>query len=307
MSRPNPILFELYRHALRLYPSHLRLLYQDQMLQTVRDADAERNCSALSFWLCLFSDLLKSSIKEHLLMVRRKVLARPALFYTLTLAIIFTVWGFSAAVTMQQLLRRGADQPQIQMAQNYASAIASMPNPAANPNSPVASPSASVASAFANAAAATASAQAKRLQAHGDAFPGGPGSYPLPAGHIDLATSLEPFVILYNSDGAPIHSTGYIDDAVPIPPHGVFAYLRTQPIDKFTWQPRSGVRIATVAQRIDGPNPGFILVGRSLTLVQQQEDELRVGTFITWFCLMALLIAGAVFLSRAQTRQIPAS
>src|ERR1035438_10446873 len=77
-----------------------------------------------------------------------------------------------------------------------------MPNPAANPNSPVASPSASVASAF-------ASAQAKRMQAHGDAFPGGPGSYPLPTGHIDLATSLEPFVILYNSDGAPIHSTGY--------------------------------------------------------------------------------------------------
>ena len=269
------------------------------MLQTVRDADAERNCSALSFWLCLFSDLLKSSIKEHLLMVRRKVLARPALFYTLTLAIIFTVWGFSAAVTMQQLLRRGADQPQIQMAQNYASAIASMPNPAANPNSPVAS-------AFASAQAEL-SAEAKRMQAHGDAFPGGPGSYPLPTGHVDLATSLEPFVILYNSDGAPIHSTGYLDDAVPTPPAGVFAYLRTHPIDKITWQPRPGVRIATVAQRIDGPNPGFILVGRSLTLVQKQEDELRVGTFITWFCLMALLIAGAVFLNRAQTRQIPAS
>jgi hypothetical protein len=145
------------------------------------------------------------------------------------------------------------------------------------------------------------------MQAHGDAFLGRPGSYPLPAGHIDLATSLEPFVILYNSDGAPIHSTGYLDDAVPIPPHGVFAYLRTQPIDKFTWQPRPGLRIAAVAQRIDGPTPGFILVGRSLTLVQQQEDRLRVGTFITWFCLMALLIAGAVFLNRAQTRQVPAS
>jgi hypothetical protein len=67
------------------------------------------------------------------------------------------------------------------------------------------------------------------------------------------------------------------------------------------------VRIAAVAQRIDGPNPGFILVGRSLTMVQQQEDLLRVGTFITWFVLMALLIAGAVFLNRAQTRQVPAS
>jgi hypothetical protein len=64
------------------------------------------------------------------------------------------------------------------------------------------------------------------------------------------------------------------------------------------------VRIATVAQRIDGPHPGFILVGRSLALVQQQEDELRVGTFITWFCLMALLIARR---SLPQPRANPAS
>jgi sensor histidine kinase regulating citrate/malate metabolism len=67
------------------------------------------------------------------------------------------------------------------------------------------------------------------------------------------------------------------------------------------------VRIATVAQRIDGPNPGFILVGRSLTLVQQQENALRRGTFITWFVLMGLLALGAVFLNRAQSRQVPAS
>jgi hypothetical protein len=300
MSRPNSILFALYRHALRLYPSRLRLLYQDQMLQTARDAHAERQHRPFFFWSRLFTDLCTSSVKEHILMTRDEAMRRPIFFHALTLCVLFTLWGFSAAITMQQLLRRGADQPQIQMAQNYASTIASMPNPAANPNSPAASPTASVASAF-------ASAQAKRMQAHGDAFLGRPGSYPLPAGHIDLATSLEPFVILYNSDGAPIHSTGYLDDAVPIPPHGVFAYLRTQPIDKFTWQPRPGLRIAAVAQRIDGPTPGFILVGRSLTLVQQQEDRLRVGTFITWFCLMALLIAGAVFLNRAQTRQVPAS
>jgi hypothetical protein len=271
MSRPNSILFALYRHALRLYPSRLRLLYQDQMLQTARDAHAERQHRPFFFWSRLFTDLCTSSVKEHILMTRDEAMRRPIFFHALTLCVLFTLWGFSAAITMQQLLRRGADQPQIQMAQNYASAIAAASNPAASP------------------------------------FPGGPGSYPFPTGHIDLATSLEPFVILYNSDGAPIHSTGYLDDAVPIPPHGVFAYLRTQPIDKFTWQPRPGLRIAAVAQRIDGPTPGFILVGRSLTLVQQQEDRLRVGTFITWFCLMALLIAGAVFLNRAQTRQVPAS
>ena len=62
MSRPNPALFAIYRRAIRLYPSNLRLLYQEQMLQTIRDADAERTYSALYFWLYVFADLAKSCV-----------------------------------------------------------------------------------------------------------------------------------------------------------------------------------------------------------------------------------------------------
>ncbi len=254
MTRPNPILFALYRDALRLYPLRMRRLYQEQMLQTVRDADVERSYSALCFWLYLFADLFRSSAKERLLMIRQQILARPLFFYTLALALIFTLWGFSAAITFQQLLRRGANQPQIQMAQNYAAGFGS-----------------------------------------GSLHPDS-----IPAAHIDLASSLEPFVILYNADGNPVRTTGYLNDAAPTPPPGVLAYLHTHSTDNFTWQPRRGIRIAAVAQRIDGLHPGFILVGRSLTLVQQQEDLLRRGTFITWFLLMALLIAGAMLLNRLQ-------
>lgn len=252
MNRPDPFLFRLYRAALRLYPSSLRLRYQDQMLQTVRDADAERSYSAAYFWLYLFADLLKSSVKERLLMIRNQ--ARPLFFYTLALGIILTLWGFPAALTLQRALRSAADQPQIQMAQQYASDLAT-------------------------------------------------GKLPTdwaPLGHVDLSTSLEPFTIVYDADGNPLRSSGYINDAIPTPPPGVFAYLRTHPTDKFTWQPQPGLRIAAVAQRIDGAHPGFILVGRSLTLVQQQENQLRRGTFITWFSLMALLAGGAVLLNRTQ-------
>ena len=35
---PSPFLFALYRSSLRLYPRRLHLLYQDQLLQTARDA-----------------------------------------------------------------------------------------------------------------------------------------------------------------------------------------------------------------------------------------------------------------------------
>jgi hypothetical protein len=278
MSHPNSILFALYRRALWLYPSCLRLLYQDQMLQTLRDADSDRVSSAAIFWIYLFADLLKSSVKERLLMARNQVIARPIFFYTLTLAVLLTLWGFPAAITMQQLLRRGADQPQIQMAQNYASAIAEASNP---------SPDRGM---------SPASAELKAIMVE---------SSIVPPRHLDLSTTLEPFVILYDVGGKPLLSTGNLDGAIPVPPAGVFAYLRTHPADKFTWQPSPGLRIAAVAQRVDAPRidgsqPGFILVGRSLALVQQQEDLLRRGTFITWFCLMALLIAGAYFLNRFQ-------
>jgi len=255
MNRPNPILFALYRGALRVYPSRLRLLYQDQMLQTVRDADSERSYSALYFWLYLFADLAKSSIKERLLMISKQILAHPIFFHTFALGLILTLWGFPAAMTLQGAMRSAADQPQIQMAQNYASEIAS----------------------------------------------GKLATDLIPTVHLDLSTSLEPFTILYDADGNPLRSSGYIGEAVPTPPPGVFTYLRTHPTDKFTWQPQPDLRIAAVAQRVDGTHPGFILVGRSLTLVQQQENQLRRGTFITWFSLMALLIGGAALLNRAQS------
>ena len=70
---PNPFLFALYRSSLRLYPWRLRLLYQDQLLQTARDAYAG-STSSLYFWPSLFADLLKSAMKEHLLMIRDQVI-----------------------------------------------------------------------------------------------------------------------------------------------------------------------------------------------------------------------------------------
>jgi hypothetical protein len=135
----------------------------------------------------------------------------------------------------------------------------------------------------------------------------------IPSGPVDVATSFEPFTVLYDSAGKKLRSTANIKGAaLPDPPPGVFAYLRTHPTDTFTWQPGPGLRIAAVAQRVDmpagfdlNPNPGFILVGRSLALVQQQENLLRRGTFITWFFLMALLIAGAWFLNRFQPSAPP--
>jgi hypothetical protein len=256
MNSPNPFLFALYRQALRLYPARLRVRYQDQILQTLRDTHSETR-HPLLFWPSLFLDLLQSSIKEHVLMTRDQAMRRPIFVHAVTLGLILTLMGGAAAVTMQQLLRRGADHPQIEMGRSYAHAIAAGARPQ-------------------------------------DLFP---------AERIDLRGSLEPFVIFYSESGVPIASTASLNSAVPVPPSGIFDHARKYQLDMVTWQPQPGVRMAAVLRHVSGPNPGFVLTGRSLFLVEEQEDLLRRGTFITWFAVMCLLALGALFLSRAESRR----
>ena len=254
MNHPNPFLFALYRSTLRLYPSRLHRLYQDQMLQTVRDAYAERSRSATLFWLYLYTDLLQSIFKEHTFMIREQVLARPVFFHAVILGLILTLMGGAAAATFQGLLRSGADQPQLQMAKRYTSAIASGEKPEAA----------------------------------------------IPSGDIDLQHSLEPFVIFYNDQGVPVSGNAHLNQAIPTPPPGVFNYVRTHGIDRISWQPQPDVRIATILIRVNGPTPGFILAGRSLRVVEEQVGLFFRMVFIGWLVLVALLIAGAVFLTRVQ-------
>ena len=100
--------------------------------------------------------------------------------------------------------------------------------------------------------------------------------------------------------GEPENSTGHLDQAVPVPPPGVFDYLRSHGSNKFTWQPRRDVRIAVVARRVIGSHPGFLLFGRSLRSVEENESALRHMSFLGWFVLLLLLTSGAAFLQRAQ-------
>ena len=258
MKTPNPFLFALYRNALRLYPYRLRLHYQEQMLQTARDNHAD-SASRLSFWPHLFADLLKSSIREHLLMIREEVIARPIFFHALTLGIILTLLGAFGTFVCQGLLRHGANEPQIQMGASYASRIQSGVKP-------------------------------------GDA---------IPRNNVDIENSLEPFAIFYNDDGAPVTATGYLNQAIPAPPHGVFNYVRshTDRTDNITWQPQPNVRIAAIVRRVSGPTPGFLVTGRSLRFVEEQESILRNMVFGGWFLVVFLLIAGALFLGHSQSKR----
>jgi hypothetical protein len=127
MSEPNPLLVTIYRKMLLLYPARLRREYQDQMLQTLRDANGE--AGSRKFWPAMFYDLMRSALGERILMATEQALERPILVHAFCLGVILTMLGGAAAITFQQMLRRGADQPQHQMAEFYAFEIGSGEKP----------------------------------------------------------------------------------------------------------------------------------------------------------------------------------
>lgn len=249
-----PLMVFLYRGALMIYPLRLRAQHRDQMLQTLHDAYQDRPSGALRFWLYAFRDLLESSLMERIHMVRDSFLRSPLAFHTLALAAILTVIGGAASFTISQMLRSGANQPQIDMVNYYVGEIASGEEPA-------------------------------------DV---------IPPGYVDLERSLQPVVIFYDDHGKAGPGTGYLDQQLPKPPAGVFDFVRANGTEKITWQPRPGVRLASVVQRVNGKHPGFVLAARSLRLVEEQKTTLWRMALGVWLITMLLLIGGASLLNRAQ-------
>jgi len=121
---------------------------------------------------------------------------------------------------------------------------------------------------------------------------GTPGDQVGPA-PVDIARSLAPFVVVYGTAGTILATDGTLDGQPPAVPAGVLASARATGRDAVTWQPRPGVRIATVTVAWNG---GTVLAGRSLRLVEEHADSLEVIVGSGWLAtLMALAVAaGAV-------------
>jgi membrane protein DedA with SNARE-associated domain len=58
-----------------------------------------------------------------------------------------------------------------------------------------------------------------------------------------------------------------------------------------TWRPRSGVRIAAVVVAWKG---GFVLAGRSLRRVEEQEASAELIAGAAWLVMLAALVLAAI-------------
>jgi hypothetical protein len=161
------------------------------------------------------------------------------------MAVVSTLLCGLVYLAVQQSLRWGANDPQIQMAEDAAAVL-------------------------------TGGQQPESV---------------LPANHVELSTSLAPFMVIYDNTGQPLASTGYLNDSFPLLPVGVFEYTSQNDEDRITWQPAPGVRMAAVVVKYNSTEPGFVLAARSLREVEQREDQVeKISGFVWVVTLVASLI-----------------
>ena len=244
----------LYALALCLYPAPFRLSYELAMRQAFRDALQDSSIDRRTLGQLVLRDFVTSLAKEHLSMLR-DTFARPILvFNALVLSALATGLALALNTIPQQVLRLGANDPQIQLADDLTA----------------------------------------RLEE------GIPPAEALPAGFVDMARSLSPFVIAYDDQGRPLASQAQLNGQTPAPPRGVFDYVRQHGEERLSWQPilgnAHGVRIAAVVQRVGGAHPGFVLAGRNMREVEAREEQVQQMAGLTWIGMLAVILIGtAVF------------
>ncbi len=123
---------------------------------------------------------------------------------------------------------------------------------------------------------------------------------------VDIAKSLSPFVVLFNNNGKPIRSTGFLDDSMIDLPPGVFDFTKSHGEHRVTWQPRPGIRMAMVIVSSNASQVGFVASGRSLREVEQREQNLVTIIFFGWIGCIALILLQALLqfykISKSKTK-----
>jgi hypothetical protein len=158
-------------------------------------------------------------------------------------AILATLMSALVYLTVQQDLRLGANDPQLQIAQDTAVKL----QQGASPTSVV-----------------------TPVSVGGTA-----------AVRVDGTASLATFSIIYDSKANILASGLTVNGSTPQVPSGVFNYVNTHGEDRFTWEPTSGVRIAAVVEKVaDGG--GYVLAGRSLSEVENRQTQLTEEVMLGW-------------------------
>jgi hypothetical protein len=125
----------------------------------------------------------------------------------------------------------------------------------------------------------------------------------VPRTQIDIAHSYAPYLVVYDSGGNVLAASATLHDQPIVPPAGVFASARATQQDLVTWMPEPGVRSAIVVVPYSG---GYVLAGRSLTLVEQRESDLELIVAAACLATLAATLVAIVAVRLLAWRLAPA-
>jgi hypothetical protein len=113
---------------------------------------------------------------------------------------------------------------------------------------------------------------------------------PAESGVVDMQQSLAPYIIIYNADLQPIAGVARLHDTIPTPPAGVFDHAKANGENRITWEPEPGVRSAIVLRSYGGEKPGFVLIGRSLSEIENRTQQMFIVVIIGWIISLVVLL-----------------
>jgi len=108
----------------------------------------------------------------------------------------------------------------------------------------------------------------------------------IPETRVEAAESLDPLVMVFDEQGHQLASSGTLAGGPLDYPQGVLSAARHGGEQAPTWQPRPGLRFASVA--LHHPK-GFVVAARSLRLVESRIDELGQFVLAMWLATIAAM------------------
>lgn len=127
----------------------------------------------------------------------------------------------------------------------------------------------------------------------------------VPSESVDVSASLAPFLIVYDRKGIPIAGTGMLENTLPQPPLGVLqAAAQTPQGNAVTWEPRPGLRIASVSMAVDQNRRSdvavggtfYVLSGRNLREVEIRENNLLKIAELAWIVTIVVSLLAVMLL-----------
>jgi hypothetical protein len=110
------------------------------------------------------------------------------------------------------------------------------------------------------------------------------------ADRVDLERSLAPFYVVYGESGSPESGSGYLDGELAQVPAGVIETAVQKESNGVSWEPRPGLRFATIEVVADGK---VVLAGQSLVPSESRTEQFGILLLLGWVVGLAILAAGA--------------